>query len=278
MVEEGWRQSGVGAEIAARIMEQRVRLSRRAGRARLRQGRADALRRQSRKARAAVGRRGGRGGQSRLLPVRMIAMRYNAAAIRRRLRARPGRARGDARRGPSMASCISRCGAASTIRTPGGWCSSMRRVMSRASTRTRSCCTEDARARAHPRGASSRRSASRPKARRADHRDQGSTQAERIEGARPVFDALHVPPAALEQGGVEVLRAAIVDGALHVSLRRAFDDPEAWGMLIADITRHVGAHLRRTSVREDETARAHPRDLRCRDGRADRSRHHQRIS
>ena len=55
----------------------------------------------------------------------------------------------------------------------------------------------------------------------------------------PVFDALHVPPAALEQGGVEVLRAVIVDGALHVSLRRAFDEPEAWGMLVADVTRHV---------------------------------------
>jgi hypothetical protein len=55
----------------------------------------------------------------------------------------------------------------------------------------------------------------------------------------PVFDALHVPPAALEQGGVEVLRAVIVDGALHVSLRRAFDDPEPWGMLIADVTRHI---------------------------------------
>jgi hypothetical protein len=54
-----------------------------------------------------------------------------------------------------------------------------------------------------------------------------------------VFDALHVPPAALEEGGVEVLRAVIVDGGLHVSLRRAFDDPEAWGMLIADIARHV---------------------------------------
>jgi hypothetical protein len=53
------------------------------------------------------------------------------------------------------------------------------------------------------------------------------------------FDALHIPPTALEQGGVEVLRAAIVEGGLHVSLRRAFDDPEAWGMLIADITRHV---------------------------------------
>src|SRR5262245_4990252 len=55
----------------------------------------------------------------------------------------------------------------------------------------------------------------------------------------PVFDALHVPPAAFEQGGIEVLRAVVVDGALHVSLRRAFDDPQAWGMVIADITRHV---------------------------------------
>ena len=54
-----------------------------------------------------------------------------------------------------------------------------------------------------------------------------------------VFDALQIPPTALEQGGVEVLRAAIVDGGLHVSLRRAFDDPEAWGMLIADVARHV---------------------------------------
>ena len=57
--------------------------------------------------------------------------------------------------------------------------------------------------------------------------------------APAVFDALQIPPTALEQGGVEVLRAAIVEGGLHVSLRRAFDDPEAWGMLIADVARHV---------------------------------------
>jgi hypothetical protein len=68
----------------------------------------------------------------------------------------------------------------------------------------------------------------------------------------PVFDALHVPPAAFEQGGVEVLRAVVVDGALHVSLRRAFDDPEAWGMLIADITRHVG-RVYADKFREEET-------------------------
>jgi hypothetical protein len=53
------------------------------------------------------------------------------------------------------------------------------------------------------------------------------------------YDALSAPPTALEQGGVEVLRAAIVDGGLHVSLRRAFDDPQAWGMLIADVARHA---------------------------------------
>jgi len=70
----------------------------------------------------------------------------------------------------------------------------------------------------------------------------------------PVFEALHVPPAALDQGGVEVLRAVIVDGALHVSLRRAFDDPEAWGMLIADITRHVARiYATEDKFREEET-------------------------
>ena len=53
------------------------------------------------------------------------------------------------------------------------------------------------------------------------------------------FEALKAPPGALEKGGTEVLRAAVVDGGLHVSIVRAFDDPEAWGMLIADVTRHV---------------------------------------
>jgi hypothetical protein len=68
------------------------------------------------------------------------------------------------------------------------------------------------------------------------------------------FEALAAPPTALEKGGTEVLRAAIVDGGLHVSLLRAFDDPQAWGMLIADIARHV-ARIYKTedNVPEDET-------------------------
>ena len=72
--------------------------------------------------------------------------------------------------------------------------------------------------------------------------------------APPVFDALHIPPAALEQGGVEVLRAVIIDGGLHVSLRRAFDDPEAWGMLIADVARHVARiYASEKGMSEEET-------------------------
>ena len=68
----------------------------------------------------------------------------------------------------------------------------------------------------------------------------------------PAFDALHVPPAVFESGGVEVLRAVIVDGALHISLRRAFDDPEAWGMVMADIARHV-ARIYATEDKFSET-------------------------
>jgi hypothetical protein len=68
------------------------------------------------------------------------------------------------------------------------------------------------------------------------------------------FEALHIPPTALEQGGVEVLRAAVVEGGLHVSLRRAFDDPEAWGMLLADIARHVARiYEKENQIPEDQT-------------------------
>ena len=77
----------------------------------------------------------------------------------------------------------------------------------------------------------------------------------------PVFDALHVPPAALEQGGVEVLRAVIVDGGLHVSLRRAFDDPDAWGMLIADVARHVARIYAAENGMREETTLARLREL-----------------
>jgi Domain of unknown function (DUF5076) len=68
------------------------------------------------------------------------------------------------------------------------------------------------------------------------------------------FDPLHVPPGALERGGIEVLRVAIVDGGLHVSLRRAFDDPHAWGMLIADVARHAARIFATETTLNEEQA------------------------
>ncbi len=64
------------------------------------------------------------------------------------------------------------------------------------------------------------------------------------------FDPLEPPPAALAQGGTEIFRGVIIDGALHISLRRAFDDPQVWGMVLADITRHA-ARIYKT---EDDTS------------------------
>jgi hypothetical protein len=53
------------------------------------------------------------------------------------------------------------------------------------------------------------------------------------------YDALQVPPAAQDKDGLEVLRAAVIEGGLHVTLRRAFDDPQAWGVLLADVAHQV---------------------------------------
>ena len=37
----------------------------------------------------------------------------------------------------------------------------------------------------------------------------------------------------------EVLRAWVADGGLTVSVRRSFDDAAVWGVLLADVARHV---------------------------------------
>jgi len=57
--------------------------------------------------------------------------------------------------------------------------------------------------------------------------------------AEPTFEALSVAPDALEKGGVEILRVSIVAGAVRVALRRAFDDPFTWGVLLVDLARHA---------------------------------------
>lgn len=45
--------------------------------------------------------------------------------------------------------------------------------------------------------------------------------------------------AAAEPSSVEVMSAWVVGGDLHVALQRAFDEPDVWGILLADVARHA---------------------------------------
>ena len=73
----------------------------------------------------------------------------------------------------------------------------------------------------------------------------------------PIFNALHIPPPALEQGGVEVLRVAIVDGALHVvAAPRVRRSGRPGACVIADITSSTSR-----SIYATETSSARPRPL-----------------
>lgn len=54
------------------------------------------------------------------------------------------------------------------------------------------------------------------------------------------FNALNIPPSAIEVGGNELMRAAVGnDGELYMSMRRGFDDPEGWGRVLAEVVKHV---------------------------------------
>jgi Domain of unknown function (DUF5076) len=54
-----------------------------------------------------------------------------------------------------------------------------------------------------------------------------------------IYDALPIPNDALDKGGVEMLRAGVVDEELFVTARRAFAEPAPWGYVLADITRRL---------------------------------------
>jgi hypothetical protein len=53
------------------------------------------------------------------------------------------------------------------------------------------------------------------------------------------YDALQPPPAATQQGGIEILRTGIVAGGHHVMVRPVFEDTRMWGRVLADIARQL---------------------------------------
>lgn len=71
--------------------------------------------------------------------------------------------------------------------------------------------------------------------------------------ADTTFQELAVPPDALERGGVEIVRASIVDGGVSVALRRSFEEPFTWGILLVDLARHAARiYALETGMSEDE--------------------------
>ena len=56
---------------------------------------------------------------------------------------------------------------------------------------------------------------------------------------KPIYDALAIPNEAVAKGGVEILRAGMIDDELYVTARHAFKDPAEWGEVLAYITRRL---------------------------------------
>ena len=63
-------------------------------------------------------------------------------------------------------------------------------------------------------------------------------------------DALPAPQFRSGAEAHEVLRAWVADGGLTVSVRRSFEDASVWGILLADVARHVS----RIYAEEDGTS------------------------
>jgi hypothetical protein len=57
--------------------------------------------------------------------------------------------------------------------------------------------------------------------------------------AKKPYDSLSIPPAGRNEGGSEEMRAAVVGESYALSLRRGFNDPAAWGLLLATAARQV---------------------------------------
>jgi Domain of unknown function (DUF5076) len=61
-------------------------------------------------------------------------------------------------------------------------------------------------------------------------------------GNHPIYDALPISNDVLDKGAVELLRAAVVDEELFVTVRRdAFVGHAPWGFVVADIARRLAS-------------------------------------
>ncbi len=68
------------------------------------------------------------------------------------------------------------------------------------------------------------------------------------------YNALNPPPMVKDKPANEVMRVAVHNGELHMSMRRGFDDPGVWGLLFVDAARHVARAFAHDKVVSEEEA------------------------
>ena len=68
------------------------------------------------------------------------------------------------------------------------------------------------------------------------------------------YNALNPPPMVRDKDANEVMRVAVHNGELHMSLRRGFDDPGVWGLLLVDAARHVSRAYGHDKILTEEEA------------------------
>ncbi len=62
-----------------------------------------------------------------------------------------------------------------------------------------------------------------------------------------------MPPDVEINGGTEILRLFVTDGALSLTMQRAFAAPEMWGQLLAELARQVAeVYARETPIAAEE--------------------------
>jgi Domain of unknown function (DUF5076) len=68
------------------------------------------------------------------------------------------------------------------------------------------------------------------------------------------YQALNTPPDAQTRGGIEVLRCAVIEGELHLTMRPLFDNPDDWGRMFAEVARQVArVYGQQSRLSEGET-------------------------
>ena len=83
---------------------------------------------------------------------------------------------------------------------------------------------------------------------------------------------LSIPPDVESNGGTEILRLFISNGAMSLSMQRAFAEPEAWGRLLAELASQAAElYARETPLKAAERSGRHPHGAGFRP-RPDRSR------